>query len=112
MHRVQKSLIAGPVLALLLKRSGFDAQVFEASSGPPTPSVICEELFFAEGRPWRASRSVSTACHLLLDESQQVCIDLLGIRCRHASPCITSTGTVIFLRSSVKSVCENATMPS
>ena len=26
--------VAGPVLALFLKRSGFDAQVFEASSGP------------------------------------------------------------------------------
>ena len=29
-----------------------------------------------------------------------------------SSPCITSTGTVIFFRSSVKSVWENATMPS
>ncbi|CKY85570.1 Uncharacterised protein [Mycobacterium tuberculosis] len=29
-----------------------------------------------------------------------------------SSPCITSTGTVIFFRSSVKSVCEKATMPS
>jgi 2-polyprenyl-6-methoxyphenol hydroxylase-like FAD-dependent oxidoreductase len=26
--------VAGPVLALFLKRSGFDVQIFEASSGP------------------------------------------------------------------------------
>src|SRR5207237_5064419 len=29
-----------------------------------------------------------------------------------SSPCITRTGTLIFFRSSVKSVCEKATMPS
>ena len=29
-----------------------------------------------------------------------------------SSLCMTNTGTVIFLRSSVKSVCEKATMPS
>lgn len=29
-----------------------------------------------------------------------------------SSPCITRTGIVVLFRSSVKSVCENATMPS
>jgi 2-polyprenyl-6-methoxyphenol hydroxylase-like FAD-dependent oxidoreductase len=32
--------VAGPVLALFLKRSGFDARVFEASSGPADTKLL------------------------------------------------------------------------
>ena len=89
-----------------------------------------------------AASADATDSKLSLQERQQVSIDRVGLRGRHAVReilvgfqravfqqfrrqrtgsdigndlvvfDITSTGIVIFFRSSVKSVCENATMPS
>src|SRR6476620_6007473 len=54
---------------------------------------------------------VGFQCAILQQLRRQGC--RIGIRHdRSSSPCITRTGTVIFFRSSVKSVWEKATMPS